>query len=83
MKPANRLAAAIHLESTKPAIMVMTETWLKTKRPELHEDYSCLQSPDADYQGVAIYFRKDISDSVTPLMTDQWSPGFVACRIKI
>ena len=55
---------ALHLEEQSPDILVLTETWLDIKLPNIHQDYGCMQSPLNEHQGVAIVYKKSLN--VTP-----------------
>ena len=45
----NKHAVALHLERHQPDILIITETWLNKRLPNLHQNYSQLLSPHNDY----------------------------------
>ena len=79
-KSSTQHAIAAHLIDHSPDVLVVTETWMDKKLPYIHQEYKVLQSPLNKYQGVAIFFKKDIR--VSPHLEHTWTPGMVQGKIE-
>ena len=72
---------ALHLEEQSPDILVLTETWLDIKLPNIHQDYGCMQSPLNEHQGVSIVYKKK-SKCYTTSKKD-WSTSILICKVGL
>ena len=61
--------------------MIITETWLNQSLPIIHENYSSIQSPYDDYQGVVIIYKSNLN--ITNTCEAKWSPNFIAMTVRL
>lgn len=76
----NQHALALSLNSLLPEVCVITETWMKSTLPIIHQDYSQLQFPLNSHQGVAIFANRRYE--LTPILKTQWENHFVIAKIN-
>ena len=67
------------LEVVKPHLFLASETWNKKDTISIHQDYASLISKPANYEGCAIFYRKELE--IRPFREHQWTLNYIFAKM--
>jgi exonuclease III len=76
----NKEAVAAVLETERPDVLALQETWLMKPPPNLHADYDRVSSLPKKNEGVAMYFRKGLQ--LRSALDHEWSSNILVMANK-